>query len=147
MRPNALNRLFVGVTMAMTAGFGSPALSAEQPIKVVYHISDGNKQASRALNNIRNHIAADPTASITVVALGGGIQFLLKDAQDQNGKPYQPAVKALAAQGVQFRVCNNTLNAHNVPVDEVISPSKIVPSGVAEVARLQAHDGFVYLRP
>ena len=31
-------------------------------IKVVYHLSEGIPQASRAIGNIRNHLAADPTA-------------------------------------------------------------------------------------
>jgi len=33
-------------------------------IKVVYHLSEGIPQASRAIGNIRNHLAADPTAKI-----------------------------------------------------------------------------------
>jgi intracellular sulfur oxidation DsrE/DsrF family protein len=48
---------------------------------------------------------------------------------------------------VQFRVCNNTLVTRNVDPSKVVMEAKIVPSGVAEVARLQAKEGFVYLKP
>lgn len=147
MRRNNLKLLLGSVAVSLAASIASPALAAEQPVKVVYHVSDGNEQASRALNNVRNHIAADPTAKVTVVALGEGIQFLLEGAKDRNGKLFQPAVSSLIAQGVEFRVCNNTLNNHNVPTSKVLSEAKIVPSGVAEVARLQSRDQFVYLRP
>ena len=41
-------------------------------VKVVYHLSEGIPQASRALGNIRNHLAADPTAKIVVVSHGAG---------------------------------------------------------------------------
>lgn len=120
---------------------------AAEPVKVVYHLSEGNEQATRALANIRNHLRADPDVKIVVVALGDGIRFLLKDAQDASGKPFQAQVAALAEQGVQFRVCNNTLTAHDVAPSRVVPQASIVPSGVAEIARLQAREGYAYLRP
>ena len=51
--------------------------ATDAPVKVVYHMSEGIPQASRAINNIRNHLAADPTAKIVVVTHGLGIDFLL----------------------------------------------------------------------
>jgi intracellular sulfur oxidation DsrE/DsrF family protein len=56
-------------------------------------------------------------------------------------------VGELSGKGVQFRVCNNTLVTRNVDPSKVVMEAKIVPSGVAEVARLQAKEGFVYLKP
>lgn len=122
------------------------AFAADQ-IKVVYHLSDGIDQASRAMGNIRNHLRGEPNTKIVVVALGDGIQFLLAGAKERNGKPFDGAVSALAAQGVEFRICNNTLAAHDVPVSRVLPDAKIVQAGVVEIARLQAKEGFVYLRP
>ncbi len=120
---------------------------AEEPVKVVYHLGDGIDQASRALANIRNHLRAAPDTRVVVVALGDGIQFLLKDATERNGTLFEPAVDALAQQGVDFRICINTLVAHDVPLSRVIAAAKPVPAGVAEIARLQAREGFAYLRP
>ena len=116
-------------------------------IKVVYHLSDGIAQASRAIVNIRNHLAADPGAKIVVVTHGLGIDFLLDGAKNQFDQPYAGSVSDLANKGVEFRVCNNTLVSRNIAADKVVMEAKIVPSGVAEVARLQAKQGFVYLRP
>jgi intracellular sulfur oxidation DsrE/DsrF family protein len=56
-------------------------------------------------------------------------------------------VAALVSQGVEFRVCNNTLNAFNIEPNKVIQEAKVVPSGVAEVARLQSREGYVYIHP
>ncbi|WP_334133900.1 DsrE family protein, partial [Tepidimonas sp.] len=53
----------------------------------------------------------------------------------------------LANRGVEFRVCNNTLVARKIDAAKLLPEAKIVPSGVAEVAKLQAREGFVYLRP
>lgn len=116
-------------------------------IKVVYHLNEGIPQASRAIGNIRNHLAADPTAKIVVVTHGAGIDFLLEGATNTQKQPFAGSISDLANQGVEFRVCNNTLVSRNIPADKVVMEAKVVPSGVAEVARLQAKEGFVYLRP
>ncbi|WP_101050183.1 DsrE family protein [Macromonas nakdongensis] len=131
---------------ALCAALWLPA-HASEPIKVVYHMSEGIPQASRAINNIRNHLAADPTAKIVVVTHGLGIDFLLEGATNQMEQPFAGAVGELAGKGVEFRVCNNTLVSRKLSADKVAMEAKIVPSGVAEVAKLQAREGFVYLRP
>lgn len=120
---------------------------AEEPVKVVYHLSDGTEQATRALGNIRNHLRAAPGTRIVVVALGDGIKLLLGESAERNGTLFEPAVVALARQGVEFRICGNTLAAHDIDPSRVIAAASVVPSGVAEIARLQAREGFVYLRP
>lgn len=116
-------------------------------IKVVYHLSEGIPQASRAIGNIRNHLNADPTAKIVVVTHGLGIDFLLNGATNQMDQPFAGSVSELVGKGVEFRVCNNTVNARKISSDKVLMEAKVVPSGVAEVAKLQAKEGFVYLRP
>lgn len=117
------------------------------PVKVVYHMSEGIPQASRAMANIRNHLAADPTAKIVVVTHGLGIDFLLEGASNQMEQPFAGAIGDLASKGVEFRVCNNTLQARKIDPNRLVMEARIVPSGVAETARLQAKEGFVYLRP
>ncbi len=116
-------------------------------IKVVYHLSEGIPQASRAIGNIRNHLAADPTAKIVVVTHGLGIDFLIDGATNQLDQPFAGGVSDLANKGVEFRVCNNTLVSRKISADKLVMEAKVVPSGVAEVAKLQAKEGFVYLRP
>jgi intracellular sulfur oxidation DsrE/DsrF family protein len=120
---------------------------ASAQVKVVYHLSDGVAQAARAMGNIRNHLSADPTAKIVVVAYGMGIDFLLEGAQTPTNQPFAGDIGDLASRGVEFRVCNNTLTSRKISRDKVVLEAKIVPSGVAEVANLQAKEGFVYLRP
>ncbi len=126
---------------------GSASAHAQEAIRVVYHINEGVQQASRAIGNLRNHLAADPQARIVVVTHGPGIDFLLDGVQDAQGRPFSGAVADLAGKGVEFRVCNNTLTSRQIAAEKVMMEAKVVPSGVAEVARLQAREGFAYLRP
>lgn len=116
-------------------------------IKVVYHLSEGIPQASRAIGNIRNHLAADPAAKIVVVTHGLGIDFMIDGATNQLDQPFAGSISDLANKGVEFRVCNNTLVSRKISPEKLVMEAKVVPSGVAEVARLQAKEGFVYLRP
>lgn len=133
--------------LALSLLLPSSLVMATEPVKVVYHVADGVEQAARALVNIRNHLQAEPSTKIVVVALSNGVDFLVEGATLKSGKPFEPSVAALAAQGVEFRVCNNTLQGRAIKPASLLLESKIVPSGVAEIARLQAKEGFVYLRP
>ncbi len=125
----------------------STPLCAAEPVKVVYHVNEGVQQASRAIGNIRNHIKTDPEVKIVVVTHGAGIDFLLEDAENASGAKFAPSIEELQSQGVEFRVCNNTLNSRKIDPKSVVPQAKIVPSGVVEVSRLQAKEGFVYLKP
>ena len=136
-------RWLVAATLAASAA----AAQAQDGVKVVYPLMEGLPQATRAIGNIRNHLAAEPGTRIVVVTHGAGIDFLLDGAADAQGRPYSGSVADLAGKGVQFEVCNNTLTVRNIAKDKVAMEARIVPSGVAEVAKLQAKEGFVYLRP
>ena len=125
----------------------SPAVqkAAEEPQeKVVYHINDSSN-ARIAMRNVENHINAAPDAKIVVVTHGKGIDFLLNDAKDDKGA-FQPQVAGLRDRGVDFRVCRNTLKGRNLTDEAVIMEAKVVPSGVAEIGKLQATEGLVYLK-
>ena len=130
----------------LLAGLLAASLAWGQ-VKVVYHLSEGIPQASRAMNNIRNHLDADPTAKIVVVTHGAGIDFLLDGAKTTSGQPFTGAIADLAGRGVQFKVCENTLVARKIDRDKVAMEAQVVPSGVAEVARLQSREGFAYIHP
>lgn len=126
--------------------FGAFA-AANDPVKVVYHMNEGVERAPLAIRNIRNHLTADPSAKIVVVSHAAGIDFLTRDAKDANGNPFEVAVQDLASKGVEFRVCEYTLKSRNIDRKQLIDDVKYVPSGVAEVGRLQAKEGYAYLKP
>lgn len=125
----------------------SQSAHASQPVKAVYHLTTGIETAAAALNNIQNHLNADPKARIVVVTNGPGIDFMLQDAKDSRGREFSSTVSTLAGRGVEFRVCKNTLTTRDISPDKLLMEAKIVPSGVSEAAKLQAQEGFVYIKP
>ena len=113
--------------------------------RVVYHISSSDT-ASAALRNLANHLEAAPGVKVVVVAHNNGVDFLLRGARDQSNRAYEAEVKRLSQRGVEFRVCYNTLERRQIASSEVISEATLVPSGIAEIGRLQSREGYVYMR-
>jgi len=131
------------IALAGCAGTGGPV--AED--KVVYHLNDGLAQATNGLRNVRNHLEVNPKARIVVVAHAQGVDYLMKGKKDANGNPYETIVQDLKGQGVQFNICEITLRNRKLTKDQFIEDATYVPSGVAEITRLQQREGFAYLRP
>lgn len=136
----------LGAALIAVAALSGVARAEEPTSKVVYHINDASV-ARVAMNNVKNHMAAEPGAKIVVVTHGKGIDFLLNDAKDANGEPYTAQIAGLKDMGVDFRVCANTLKARKLDSSAVIMDATVVPSGVAEIGKLQAQEGYVYLKP
>ena len=134
----------IGILAALLAAW-LPVASADD--KVVYHVNEGLEQASNALRNIGNHLEVNPQAKIVVVTHARGVDFLMNDAQDKNKNPYNIQVEDLKARGVTFQVCEITLRNRKLNKSQFIPEATFVPSGVAEVTRLQQREGYAYLKP
>jgi uncharacterized protein len=129
-----------------TLGMADPKASVAED-KVVYHVNNSAQQAADALRNIGNHLEVNPKAKIVVVTHALGVDFLFKEARDKNGNPYNVTVEGLKERGVQFDVCDITLRNRKLSRSQFIPEAHFVPSGVAEITRLQQREGYAYLRP
>ena len=137
---------------AMAGGYGKQ--------KVVYHINyDNPKAQAGALRNIQNHINAvgKENLDLKVVLHGKGVALLLDPDSVKNTKlPMGNATQSITAkidglkeQKVSFHVCANTLRGKKISYEEDlydVTKGDIVPSGVAELAKLQA-EGYTYIKP
>jgi hypothetical protein len=120
--------------------------------KVVYHInSDGgtdSKAYKGAMGNIQNHINAVGAENIDVkiVMHGDGVGLLMAAKDDST---IQTIIGSLKSQNVGFQVCNNTLEGRKISYNDDLYDvwaEDIVPSGVAELSRLQQM-GYTYIKP
>mgnify|MGYP001246024653 CR=1 FL=1 len=114
--------------------------------RVVYHVADTAGQALGGLRNVGNHLDTDPSAQITVVTHAQGVDFLMHDAKDRNGNPYEITVQQLVKRGVRFEICEITLKNRNLKKEQFIEEAKFTPSGVVRLAKLQK-EGYAYIRP
>jgi uncharacterized protein len=117
--------------------------------KVVYH-NDGSGPDNaayfkRMLNSIKNHEEAvgKEHLEIRVVSHSAGVELFQAANTDKDLAARIDAMKAL---GVSFLICNNTLKERQIDWHTLygVKEEDIVPSGVAELARLQGM-GFVYV--
>ena len=117
--------------------------------KVVYHVNyDDPKQQMAALRNIQNHINAVGKENLDLrVIMHGKGYTLLKRANDD--MTVQSKVINLKGQGIKMQICNNTLVGKKISYKNDlfdVDKADIVPSGVAELAHLQAA-GYSYVKP
>ncbi len=146
--------------VAMLAGMNVLAGDRYGKQKVVYHINyDDPKTQAGALRNIQNHINAvgAENLDLKVVMHGKGLTLLLTPDAVANTKlkmgnatdDIQAKISGLKDQGVGFQVCSNTLKGKKIDHEADlydVDAADIVPSGVAELARLQAM-GYTYIKP
>jgi len=158
----SLTRVLLGALVALTSllGIQTNAMADYGKQQVVYHVNHDNaKRQGGVLRNIQNHINAvgAENMNIQVVMHGNGLSLLVLPEEAANVKnlkgnadeKMQTRISSLKAQGVEFKICANTLKGRKVTLDEHLfdaSQSDVVPSGVAEIAKLQGQ-GYSYLRP
>ena len=159
-----VHALLTAICLFILAAFTSASVNAGESYakqKVVYHINyDNPKMQAGALRNIQNHINAvgAKNLDIKVVLHGHGLSLLLEpDALERlpkfkhaNANEVMTArIDNLKSQGITFNVCANTLKGRKVNMDTDlynVDKSDIVPSGVAELAKLQSL-GYAYIKP
>ncbi|MCP4936192.1 MAG: hypothetical protein GY927_18810 [bacterium] len=148
----ALSVFVLGTTASIAAGYGKQ--------KVVYHINyDNPKKQAGAMRNIQNHINAvgKENLDLKVVMHGKGVSLLLEPDSMKNTKlkfgnandNMTAKIDGLKQQGVDFQVCANTLRGKKISYENDlydVNKGDIVPSGVAELAKLQG-EGYAYIRP
>ena len=135
---------------------GADPMTAPPPVgyyvfqKVVYQndggAPDDHAYFERLLRHIGEHIkATDGKVEIRVVSFAAGVK-LFQMAKTDAG--LAASLDGLRAKGVRFLVCRNTLRGMGLRPEDLygVRPDDVVPSGVAELARLQGL-GYVYIHP
>ncbi|MEI7786689.1 MAG: DsrE family protein [Betaproteobacteria bacterium] len=146
-----LTSLILGLALSLNAAAQTSAPTAVQAEadKVVYHIDNTAAQATKGLRNIRNHLDVAPETQIVVVTHADGVDFLMEGAKDKSNPniDYGALVSALKARGVRFEVCEITLKNRNLSKAQFSMDAEFTPSGVVRVGRLQARQGYAYIKP
>jgi hypothetical protein len=98
------------------------------------------------LRNLAAHITAtDGKVEIRVVSFSSGVRLFQMAKTDG---ALAANLDSLRSKGVHFLVCRNTIKGMNLRLEDLygVQAADVVPSGVAEIARLQGI-GFVYVHP
>jgi len=143
--PGVLALLLTG-WLVLTEPWKQPAPQAASiRSHVVYHMAS-SEHAGAALRTLKNLLDAAPQMKVVVVAHNNGIDFLRRGAKDETGRAFAATLREFHARGVEFRVCTNTLTRRKIDTADIVPEAVLVPSGIAEISRLQSEQGYVYLR-
>lgn len=131
-------------------GAGGVAHAGGEPVKekverVVYHI-DNLDHAIPMIRNLSNHLDDRPQAEIQVVAMSSGLKMLVSGNEDENGNDYEALVNDLQRRGVVFKACGNTMDTYHLTPEDLVWDVPVIRSAMAELGRLQAQEGFAYLK-
>ncbi len=151
--------LVLALGLAPVLAFAAPAvdpMTAPVPSgyyavqKVVYQNDSGGPDDHAYFERLMRHLAAhieatDGKVEIGVVSFASGVKLFQMAKTDA---ALAASLDKLRAKGVRFMLCRNTMKAMGLRPQDLygVKDEDIVPSGVAEIARLQGL-GYVYIHP
>jgi len=115
--------------------------------KVVLQISDAIPEKQilvlNVANNLLNHYGQDKV-DVEIVAFGPGLKLLFADNANK------ARIKSLAAAGVRFSACQNTVKAmtaqNNGVAPALLPEAQPTPAGIARIVDLE-EQGYHNVRP
>jgi intracellular sulfur oxidation DsrE/DsrF family protein len=132
----------IGLALAAVAAFSS--MNQAKKHRIVIDVATADAEAwSGILTNVANLRASfgAQQCSIEVVAYGKALGLLLR-----SNAALQERMANLAAGGVSFAACENTMRRAGVGKEELLPFASTVDSGVAQLVRRQ-ESGWSYLKP
>ena len=120
------------------------ASTAEERLKVAYHLSDVDK-VNFVLGNIKNHYeGTSGNVDIALVVHGPALAAF-------KSKGISAAISGrfagLVQQGLNPQACANTMHGMDITLGDLLEGFQSADKGgVVKLAELQ-HEGYVYLRP
>lgn len=131
--------LSLGVMLAPSAAV------AETTPGVAFHV-DSDAHMNRMLRQVARHHAANPDIPVRVILIAEGVRAALEGAEDANGGSYSAQMEQLLAAGVRIFACENTLISFNWSAEDLAFGIETVPSGIAELGRLQVKEQWAYIK-
>lgn len=135
---------FVLLSISLFQVTGVQAQTGEN--KIALQISDGGPEKQELLLNVANNIlkAYGPdNVKLEIVAFGPGLRLLFADNANKD------LVQSLAATGVQFSACENTIKGMTKSLGKAPTISinaQVVPAGIVRLVDLSSQ-GYVVVRP
>ena len=112
-------------------------------MKILIHVNQ-TERWEVALNNVKNIIAMDNTATIEL-ALNGEAPALVTSTMLTQNKQTN-IISDFLHHNVVITVCHHSLTALTISPKQLFDGIEIVPSGAYEIA-LRQYQGFGYLKP
>lgn len=111
-----------------------------QDYRVVFDVTSKDTMAHQTVLRQANSILkANPDAKVEVVIYGGALDLVTKD-KSVNARAMEDLAKKAAV-----KVCNITMQRHNVDKSQLIAGIQTTPDGIYEIISRQ-RDGWGYIK-
>lgn len=120
------------------------SLQAQNP-GIALHL-DRLESMNRSILQISRHLQANAEIPVKVIAIGPAVGALIDGATDPHGGSYSAQWEQVLALGAELLVCSNTLDTMGKTNVDLILGAETVPSGIAELGRLQMEEGYGYIK-
>ena len=112
---------------------------------VAVHL-DSITHINRAIRQVERLVDAHPETPVRLILIASAVEPALEGAMDKNGGLYSAQLEQLLAKGVGIFACETTLTSLSKRPEELTFGVDTVPSGIAELARLQLESDYAYLK-
>ena len=112
---------------------------------VAFHL-DRLDHMNRSILQVSRHLQGNTNTPVTVVFIGDAVHALLDGTVDSHGGAYSAQLEQLLAQGAELYACSNTLDSLAKTNADLILGAETVPSGIAELGRLQVEEDYGYIK-
>lgn len=115
-------------------------------MQVVFQITSGEQDVQLSmlgqLNNLLHQAeSTQKSIAVEVVVHGQAWNLLLA-----NGNPLSGKVQSLQERSVKFLICRNTLNGRQLPEEQLLPLTEVVPAAIYHLVKRQQLDGWAYIR-
>jgi len=117
-----------------------------QPVKLVFGVSDPGQQLRESLTNAANTIKYLKPRGIKYeieIVLYGKAVFPANTFNEEYAG-YSELMEALNQEGVEFSICNNSLVALDQAREDIYPYMKIIPAGILQIVKKQMQ-GYAYI--
>jgi uncharacterized protein len=138
-----MKKIITALSLMMIFAFGSiTAQTNSKKHHVIIQLSNNDTLAWNGIMHNIKHIKDTwgDNAEVELVAYGPGIEFLMKTKATQ-----QKEIAQFKKMGVSFMACQNSMKAHNLSPNDILTEAGFVPSGVCEVI-MKEEQGWSYLK-
>ncbi len=134
--------LLVALQVNLQANAAPIASFAKVPVhKIVFQLTSDDTLVHKSLvKQLNNILTAAPDALIEVVCHNNGVAMMLLSKT-----VVHPKIVELAAKGVKFVVCENTMKERKIDKSLIVAEAGFVPSGIIEIVTKQ-EEGWSYLK-
>ena len=112
---------------------------------VAFHV-DSDTKMNHVLRQVGRHRAANHAMPTRVILIAEGVKAALDNATDSSGGAYSAQMEQLIAAGIRIFACETTLTSYGLDADDLALGIETIPSGVAELARLQISHQWAYIK-